>query len=83
MWISALFSFSRGARFTRERYDRRTFTGAPAQCFFQAGWAAVFFQQVVEGFVGELLKGFHAFTCEHLKFVPGLLVKLYAFADHG
>ena len=82
MWISALFSVSWAVGFADERYDRRAFAGAPAQRFFQAGRAAVLFEQVVEGLVGKLLKGFHAFTREHLKFVPGLLGKLHAFANH-
>lgn len=83
MWISALFSVSWAVGFAGERYDHSAFAGAPAQRFFQAGRAAVLFEQVVEGLVGKLLKGFHAFTREHLKFVPGLLVKLHAFANHG
>jgi hypothetical protein len=83
LWISTLFSVSRAVGFACDGYDRRTFAGAPAQRFFQAGRAAVFFQQVVEGLVGEFLKRFHAFMREHLKFVPGLFVKLHAFANHG
>jgi hypothetical protein len=40
-------------------------------------------QEIVERFIGELLKRLHVFGREQPQFLPGLFVKLNAFANHG
>src|SRR5215475_1779183 len=40
-------------------------------------------QKIVERFVSEFLKGLHAFCTKQSELLPGLFVKLDAFANHG
>ena len=40
-------------------------------------------QEIVERLVSQFLKGLHAFGSEQPELLPGLLVKLDAFANHG
>jgi len=40
-------------------------------------------QQIVERLVSQFLEGLHAFGSEQPELLPGLLVKLDAFANHG
>ena len=40
-------------------------------------------QQITKCFVGEFLERFHVVGREHLKFLPRLVMKLHAFANHG
>jgi hypothetical protein len=63
--------------------DLRAFAGTSAQGFLEARWAAMLSQEIVERFIGELLKRLHVFGREQPQFLPGLFVKLHAFADHG
>jgi hypothetical protein len=54
-----------------------------AQRVCQARWPAVFFEQIIEGFVGEFLKRLHALGRKNLDFMPCLVVKLDALPDHS
>jgi hypothetical protein len=40
-------------------------------------------QEIVERFIGELLKRLHVFGRKQPQLLPGLFVKLHAFANHG
>lgn len=75
--------WSRARSFAFERDDLRAFTGAPAQRLLETNGTAVLSQQIGERFVGEFLERFHAVGRKQIELVPGFVVKLYAFADHG
>jgi hypothetical protein len=71
------------SRFMFEGDDLRAFAGTSAQRFLEACWAAVLSQEIVERFIGELLERLHGFGGEQPQLLPGLFVKLHAFANHG
>jgi hypothetical protein len=69
--------------FPLKRDDLCAFTGTSSQGFFQSCRASVFSQQVGERLVGQFLKRFHVFGRQQPQLLPGFLVKLHTFADHG
>jgi hypothetical protein len=69
--------------FMFEGDDLRAFAGTSAQRFLEAGWTAMLSQEIVERFIGELLERLHVFGREQPQLLPGLFVKLHAFANHG
>jgi hypothetical protein len=66
-----------------ERDDLGGIDDTFAQRVCQARWPAVFFEQIIEGFVGEFLKRLHAIGRKNLDFMPCLVVKTDALPDHS
>src|SRR5262245_27715782 len=63
--------------------DLRASAGASSQGFVLVHRAYVVCYDVVECLVSQLLKRFHGFGRQQPKFLPGLVVQLHPFANHG
>src|SRR5262249_40688549 len=70
-------------RLALEWDDFCSLASASPQRLFQARGVAMLSQKIVERFVSEFLKGLHAFRSKQSELLPGLFVKLDAFANHG